>query len=198
MMVESQEHGTSWLRESARKRAAQHKKEFDKKSDKDANDPSVPTTLTARIDAPREAPFAAVQLALENLVNAGIYRIEYDSPSGAIPVWVPLDATRGPANDPRVVIAAVIECGPEGGKVVRRIEETTYPDAASFRAGVLKKWNHTKGESPNPAIACIQIEPLIPWGEVLDLFGAMTAAKIEPIELNLRRIEAVFPEPTFR
>lgn len=75
--VRGKRMGSKQLEQWAKDKAREHKKFKEHKSDKDADDPMVPTELRVMIRADQRVPFKFVQVCQEKLATSGIYKLEY-------------------------------------------------------------------------------------------------------------------------
>lgn len=75
--IRGRRYGSKQLEEWAKYQAKIHKKEKEKKTDAEAENPQVPTDLRVMIRCDTRAPFKFPQLLMEKLATAGIYKLEY-------------------------------------------------------------------------------------------------------------------------
>jgi len=75
--IRGKRFGSKQLEQWALDRAHDYKLTVEKKSEAQASDRKVPTDLRVMVRADKRAPFEFVQVVMERLGAAGIYRLEY-------------------------------------------------------------------------------------------------------------------------
>ena len=75
--IRGNRYGSDQLSQWAKDEAYDHKLQFEKRTEAEARNPKVPTELRVMVRADRRAPFQFVQVVMEQLGAAGIYKLEY-------------------------------------------------------------------------------------------------------------------------
>lgn len=75
--IRGKKFGSNQLSQWAKDRAHDHKLTVEKKTEAQASDTKVPTDLRVMVRADKRAPFQYIQVVMERLGTAGIYKLEY-------------------------------------------------------------------------------------------------------------------------